>query len=161
LIFGKGDLDFSGTLKGNIFILINAFSYALYLVLVKPLMKKYNPLTIVKWIFIFAAIPIIPFSWKEVISTDWQNFTPAIWISFFYVLIFVTFFSYLLNASALKKVKPSTVGIYIYLQPVIASLVALSLGRDELSLIKIISGIIIIYGVYLVSTQKSINFLKK
>jgi len=157
LIFGQGDLSFGGTLKGNIFILINATSYALYLVTVKPLMKKYNPMTIVKWIFIFAFIPVTIFAGKDVLSTNWHLFTPGIWLAFVYVLLFVTFFSYLLNATALKTVKPSTVGIYIYLQPAIATIVALSVGKDELSFIKLIAGIIIILGVYLVSRKKTIQ----
>lgn len=154
LIFSKGNISFDGTLKGDIFILINAFSYGLYLVLVKPLMSKYNALTVVKWIFLFGLIPVIPIGWEGAFSVDWSIFTSSIWFAFLYVLILTTFLAYLLNASALKKVKPTTVGVYIYLQPVLATIVALSLGKDQLTLLKIIAGIIIILGVYLVSFSR-------
>lgn len=165
LILGKGEINFSGTLKGDVFVMINAFSYALYLVLVKPLMKKYNPLTIVKWIFIFSIFQVLPFSIGKIASIDWNSFTPMIWMAFIYVLLFVTFFTYLLNANALKRVKPSIVGIYIYLQPFIATMVALSLGRDQLTSLKILCGFLIILGVYLVSTKSNTaiwkNILRK
>lgn len=156
LILGKGEIDFSGTLKGDVLVLINAMSYALYLVLIKPLMQKYNPLTIVKWIFIFSIIPVLPFSYDKISVINWDSFTPLIWMAFIYVMLFVTFFSYLLNAKALKRVKPSIVGIYIYLQPFIATLVALSLGRDQLTPLKLFCGLFIILGVYLVSTKSNL-----
>ena len=155
LLFGKGDFEFSGTLKGDVMILINAFSYSLYLVMVKPLMRVYNPMTVVKWIFLFGLIPMIPLGWKGALGASWENFTPGIWVGFFYVLLFTTFLTYLLNASALKRVKPSTVGVYIYLQPVLATLVALSTGKDHLTPIKILAAVVILSGVYLVSINRS------
>jgi len=162
LIFSKGQLSFSGTLKGDLFVLVNAFAYSIYLVIVKPLMRKYNPITVVKWIFLFGTIPVIPLGWKGVMNVDWASFNTTIWVAFLYVLIMVTFFTYLLKAFALKIVKPSTVGIYIYLQPVLATFIALSLGKDQLSFIKVIAGMIIIIGVYLVSTKKQkLLFLQK
>jgi len=157
LIFGKGQISFSGTLKGDVFIFINALSYSIYLVITKPLMIKYNPLTVVKWIFIFALIPITPLGYQDAMQVDWSSFSVEIWLSFLYVLIFTTFLAYLLNAMALKIVKPSTVGIYIYLQPVLASIVALMLHKDELTWEKISAGIIIIIGVYLVGKNRIVQ----
>lgn len=163
LILSKGSLDFSGTLKGDVLVLINAFSFSLYLVIVKPLMSKYNPITVIKWIFLFGLIPVFPLGFEGALQVDWSTFSTAIWIAFLYVLIMTTFFTYLLNAIALRVAKPSTVGIYIYLQPVLATLVALSLGKDELTQTKILSGMIIILGVYLVSSNKfkTISLFKK
>jgi drug/metabolite transporter (DMT)-like permease len=160
LIFSKGSVSFEGTLKGDLFILTNAFAYALYLVMVKPLMQRYNPITVVKWIFLFGFIPVLPLGWKGAMSVDWQSFGTAVWLAFLYVLVMTTFFTYLLNAMALKTVKPSTVGIYIYLQPVLATIIALSLGKDQLSLMKITAGLVIITGVYLVSLKKTAGSLK-
>ena len=151
LILGKGQFSFSGTWLGDIMILTNALSYGLYLVLVKPLMKEYNPLTVVKWIFLFGMIPALPFAWNGIFKTPWDTFTFPVWTAFFYVLFFTTVLAYLLNATALKKVKPSTVGVYIYLQPVLATIIALISGKDELSFLKIFAGGIIITGVYLAS----------
>lgn len=154
LLLNKGSIDFSGTLKGDLYVLINAIAYSCYLVLAKPLMRKYNPITVVKWIFLFGIIPVLPLGWEGATQVEWSNFSTSLWFAFVYVLIMVTFFTYLLNAMALKTVKPSTVGIYIYLQPVLATFVALAMGKDQLTGIKILSGMLIILGVYLVSIQK-------
>lgn len=154
LVMNKGSFSFSGNLKGDIFIIINAISYAMYLVMIKPLMQKYSPFTIMKWIFIFGLIPVIPLGLEDAITAQWVNFTPGMWMAFFYVLIFTTVFAYWLNAIALKKVEPATVGVYIYLQPVMATTIALLAGKDSLTIEKLIPGLMIIAGVYLVSLRK-------
>ncbi len=142
------------TAKGDFLILLNATSYSMYLVRVKPLLKKYNSITIMKWMFLFGIIFIAPFSLNDALQANWNLFDGKIWFSFFYVLIFTTFFAYLFNILALRSVNPSVVGIYIYLQPILATLIALVMGKDSLSLLKIISGIMIFVGVYLVSKEK-------
>jgi len=154
LIMSKGSFSFSGNLKGDIFIIINAISYAIYLVLIMPLMKKYSPITIMNWIFIFGLIPVIPLGLNDALNAQWSEFSPAMWAAFFYVLLFTTIIAYLLNAFALKKVDPSTVGVYIYLQPVMATAIALFSGKDTLSAGKWIPGLMIVAGVYLVSFRK-------
>jgi len=154
LVMNKGSFSFSGNLKGDIFIIINAISYAMYLVMIKPLMQKYSPFTIMKWIFIFGLIPVIPLGLEDAITAQWTSFTPGMWMAFFYVLIFTTVFAYWLNAIALKKVEPATVGVYIYLQPVMATTIALLAGKDSLTIEKLIPGLMIIAGVYLVSLRK-------
>ncbi|HAY70613.1 MAG TPA: EamA/RhaT family transporter [Saprospirales bacterium] len=154
LLMNKGSFSFSGNLKGDIFIIINAISYAMYLVMIKPLMHKYSPFTIMKWIFIFGLIPVIPIGVEDAITAQWASFTPGMWLAFFYVLIFTTVFAYWLNAIALKMVEPATVGVYIYLQPVMATTIALLAGKDSLTIEKLIPGLMIIAGVYLVSFRK-------
>jgi len=67
------------------------------------------------------------------------------------VVIAATFFTYLLNIYALQKVEASIVSIYIYTQPVIATIIAISLQKDVLSIEKIIAAVLIFAGVYLVS----------
>lgn len=138
---------------GDLLVLINALSYGIYLVLVKKLMKKYHPITIIKWVFTFGFIYVLPFGWSDIQLIEWGTFPMSIWLAFGFVLFFVTFLTYLLNATALKIVNPSVVSIYIYLQPLIATLIALSFGKDELTGVKIISGILICLGVYLVSSK--------
>jgi drug/metabolite transporter (DMT)-like permease len=155
LIMSKGSLSFSGNLKGDIFILINAISYAIYLVMIKPLMNKYSPITIMNWIFIFGLIPVIPLGLQDAVNAQWSLFTPDLWAAFFYVLIFTTIIAYLLNAAALKKVETSIVGVYIYLQPVMATVIALATGKDMLTLDKLIPGLMIVSGVYLASFRKT------
>ncbi len=142
------------TARGDILILFNALSYSLYLVRVKPLLQKYNPITIMKWIFLFGFGFVAPFSFSEALQTNWQLFDFNAWISFFYVLVFITFLAYLFNILALKNVNPSVVGIYVYLQPILATIIALIIGKDSLSILKIASGIMIFLGVYLVSYRR-------
>ncbi len=152
IVLNKGGIQFGySNIKGDILVFLNSVSYALYLVKVKPLLKKYNPVTITKWMFLFGAIIITPFGLKGALNVNWQLFDIQVWVAFLYVLIFTTFLAYLFNIIALKKVNPTVVGIYVYLQPVLATLVALIIGKDSLSVLKIISAILIFIGVYLVS----------
>lgn len=155
IILNKGKISISyETMKGDIMVFINAVSYSLYLVKVKPLLKKYNPITVTKWIFLFGLIFIIPLGIQGALDVNWSTFTSNVWLSFGYVLFFTTVLAYLFNIIALKKVNPTVVGIYVYLQPILATIVALFIGEDSLSLIKIIAGTLIFSGVYLVSFSK-------
>ena len=138
---------------GNIMVLINAASYGVYLVLIKPLMQKYKPITVISWVFLFGFIYVIPFGWGEFQVIEWTSMpTDIIWKAAF-VVICTTFMAYLLNIYGLKSLNPSTVSTYIYLQPVLASLVAIFAGSDSLSTIKIGAALIIFAGVYLVSVR--------
>lgn len=140
---------------GDALIMLNATSFALYLVLVRKLIKKYHPITVIKWVFIFGTILVIPFGGQELLATNWQSFTPNIWVAVGYVLLFTTFMAYLLNGYALTKVTPTTVGFYIYFQPLIAASFAIFVGQDHLDLLKIISAIFLFYGVYLINKTTS------
>lgn len=153
--FGK-DFSFgSETYLGDLFIFLNALSYGLYLVLVKPIMHKYHPLTIIKWVFLFGYLPIILLGFNEFTEIQWNTFTWEIWGSLAYVVIGTTLFAYLLNIFALSKVNPSVVSIYIYLQPFIATLASVAIGNDSLTLLKGIAAILIFTGVYLTSVSKN------
>lgn len=143
----------SDSFLGNLFVLINAISYAIYLVLVKPLMHKYDAKTVVKWIFLFGAVMVIPFGWEEIQVVDWDSFTGMAWFSIAFVIIGTTFIAYLLNAWALGHVTSSVVGIYIYLQPVFASIIAIIMGKGHLDLKTILLSGLIFSGVYLVSKR--------
>src|SRR5690606_13549053 len=121
---------------------------AVYLVLVKPLMHKYSPLTVIKWVFLFGFMIVFPFGFNQFNSINWGSFTFDIWAAFLFVVIGTTFLAYLFNIFALKIVNPSVVSIYIYSQPVVASVVALMIGQDSLDPLKIISALMIFTGVY-------------
>ncbi len=140
---------------GDALIMLNAISFALYLVLVRRLMKKYHPITVIKWVFIFGAILVIPFGGKELVTTNWHTFTSSIWIATGYVLLFTTFLAYLLNGYALTKVMPTTVGFYIYFQPLIAAGFAILVGHDHLDFLKVLSALFLFYGVYLINKTGS------
>lgn len=142
---------------GDLFVFLNATSYAIYLVLVKPLMQKYKPMTVIKWVFLFGFIYVFPFGWSEFQVIEWESFSSTIWWAFGFVVVGTTFLAYLFNIFGLKELSPSVVSIYIYSQPLIASIMAISLQKDELSYQKIIAAVFIFSGVYLVSSKKSIK----
>ncbi len=138
---------------GNMFVFFNAASYGLYLVLVKPMMQKYHPITVMFYVFGFGLLYVLPFGYTELMAVDWLSFPPIIIWEVLFVVICTTVIAYLLNSSALKLLNPSTVSIYIYLQPVLATLFAIFRGADALDEMKILSAIIIFVGVYLVSVR--------
>ena len=152
LIINGGDLSGNtGYMLGNMFIFINAASYGLYLVLVKPLMQKYHPITVMFYVFSFGLLYVLPFGYSELTVVQWDSFSSKIIWEVVFVVVCTTVIAYFLNSYALKSLNPSTVSIYIYLQPVLATLFAIFRGSDFLDEIKIISALIIFFGVYLVS----------
>lgn len=140
-----------GKSLGNLLVFVNAASYGAYLIVVKPLMRKYKPLTVIRWVFTIGLIYVIPFGAPQLPGTQWSSFPTTIWIEVGFVVVGTTFLAYLLNVYALKTVASTTVSFYIYLQPFFATLVAISLGEDQLTWIIGISAILIFSGVYLVS----------
>lgn len=146
--------------RGDTFILINATSYALYLVFVKPLMAKYSPLTVISYVFLFGCMFILPYSLDSFRDQSWIM-PMDIWLKFSFVIVCVTFLAYLLNIYALKTVSPSVSSSYIYLQPLLAFLFA-SLHDSmtggnlvaELSIWHLVFATMIVSGVYLVSQRK-------
>jgi len=162
LLFNKSFSLGSETINGDIMILINSISWALYIVLVKPLMKKYNTFTIIKWVFLFGFLYVLPFGFSEFKQVDWVAMPANIWKDIFFVVIATTFLAYVLNTYALRALSPAVVSIYIYLQPFIAILIAIFYyHNDELDTRKIISGTLIIIGVYLVSQPFAKSRIKK
>jgi len=155
LLITTDGTDFSdSTFSGNLFILVNAISYSIYLVIVKPLMQKYNALTVIKWVFLFGSFMVIPFGWSGLVAADWMNFDADFWISIAYIIVGTTFLAYLLNLWSLKIVSPALVGYYIYLQPLFATLIAVLFRGDEITLASIFYSIMIFGGVFLVSYRK-------
>ncbi len=138
---------------GDLFILLNATSFAVYLVIAKPLLKKYSSLLISKWMFTLALPFVLPFGFTDLGATNFEQMPPAIYVGLGYIVIFTTFLAYLLNAWALRSVSSSVVGIYIYLQPVLATFIAVALDKDSLTATKLIWAACIFLGVFLVSRK--------
>jgi drug/metabolite transporter (DMT)-like permease len=161
LIWYGNKAEGTSSVLGNIYVLLNACSYALYMVLVKPLMKKYNPITIISWAFLFGFIFMFPFGIQDITTTNFEAFTLNTYLAVAFVVLGTTFLAYLFNIYALSKVSPSISGSYIYLQPVVSfimvSLYAFVLKDNEYSqdinLIKIISCLMVIAGVYMISKK--------
>lgn len=141
-------------LMGDFLVLMNSTSYAIYIVLAAGLMKKYHPFTLMKWIFSIGFLLVIPFGLPDMMQCDFSLFTNKIWMSFAFVLFGATVLTYLFNAFALKHVNPSVVGAFIYVQPIFSFSVSSMIGNDEITLLKVVFGLLIFIGVYLV-TKKS------
>ncbi|MBT3688974.1 MAG: DMT family transporter [Cryomorphaceae bacterium] len=142
---------------GNSFFLLNASAYAGYLIVVKPLTSKYNIFTIMKWLFLIGLILSAPITYNQFVEVNWLELPWfAIW-RMGYVVIGTTFLTYLFNIYALKTLSPTTVGSFIYLQPIITIVFALITANDTLDSIKLLSCLIIFIGVYLVSVKNRNN----
>ena len=149
----------TSSLLGNLFVLINASSYALYLVIVKPLMRKYNPITVISWVFFFGMFFMLPFGIPDILQTDFSGFDTNTYLAITYVVIGTTFFAYLFNIYALNYVSPAITSSYVYLQPavtfILVSIYAYWLGNSEyaqdINFIKVASCLLVVTGVYLIS----------
>jgi drug/metabolite transporter (DMT)-like permease len=143
----------SNVLMGDIFILINAISYAFYMLLVKPLTKTYSPLKLTRWVFTFGLFLVLPFCWKDFTLTQWASFTPTSWAALSLVVIGATFLSYLFIAYGIHHLSPSTTGAYIYTQPVFSAVIAILFLKEEPALHKLIAAILIFGGVYMINRK--------
>jgi drug/metabolite transporter (DMT)-like permease len=138
---------------GNFLVFVNAASYGLYMVLAKNLIHKYHPLVFVKWLYLFGLVYVIPFGLLEFMEINWQTMPTDIYWNIGFVIVFTSCVTYLFNLFGLSKLKPTTVSVFIYLQPVIATIYALIVGSDSLNLVKICSTLLIFLGVFLVTKQ--------
>lgn len=141
-------------LLGDLMVLINAVSYAFYLVLVRPLMKTYTGIQVLRWIFTFGAIVILPFGMGKFLTTDWQAFHLTQWLALAFVGIGATFLAYLFNVYGISVIGASSVGAYIYTQPVFAAVIAIIFAGEHFSLVKLIAAVLIFTGVYLANLKK-------
>ena len=156
ILYGKSMVNAPNATLGNLLVFINAVSYGFYLIIVKKLMDKYNAFTFVKWIYTFGFILVLPFGWNEFQVIEWAIVPTTIFWKIGFVVIFSTFLTYLLNLVSMRELKPTTVAVFIYLQPLFATIFAVSLGKDDLSLVKLFSAVLIFTGVYLVTQKKLI-----
>lgn len=154
IVYGKSAGHSSSAGLGNLLVFINAVSYGFYLILVKKLMQKYNAFTFVKWIYTFGFLMVLPFGWNEFHAINWALMPADIYLKTLFVVAISTFLTYLLNLLSMKELNPSTVAVFIYLQPLFATIFAIGLGKDELSLVKTISAGLIFTGVFLVTQKK-------
>ena len=154
ILFGKSIGNAPQAGWGNLLVFINAVSYGFYLILVKKLMDKYNAFTFVKWIYTFGFIMVLPFGWQEFQAMDWHTIPITIYLEIGFVIFFSTFCTYLLNLLSMRELKPTTVAVFIYLQPLFAAIIAIGLGKDQLNYVKIFAAVLIFTGVYLVTQKK-------
>lgn len=152
LIAYSGTISFgSGTLTGNLLILGNSTAYAFYLVAVKPVMAKYSSITVMKWVFLFGMIQVLPIGLGPMLSYPILNQPIQVLGDIAFIVIGATFLAYLLTSQALSHIKATTISIFAYTQPVIAGIFSVMLGFDEINAMKIASMVLVFIGVYIAS----------
>ena len=136
-------------LLGDTLVIINAISYTFYFILVKPLMLKYNPVQVIRLVFTYGLLMVLPFGWNEFVSIQWGTFGVTEYTCIALITICGTFLAYLFNVYGIKILGASVAGAYIYIQPVFATIIAMIFLKEKLEEYKIIAAILIFTGVYL------------
>ncbi len=155
LIFGGHSNESSGSPAGDILVICAQLSFTLYLVMFKGLISKYSPITLMKWMFTYASICIIPFSYTEFTSLKLESLSAyAIWGTLG-VVVGPTFLSYLLLSLGQRNLRPTVTAMYNYLQPIVASIVAVAAGLGVFSFTTAIAILLVFSGVFLVTRSKS------
>jgi drug/metabolite transporter (DMT)-like permease len=144
---------------GNILFIVNAASYSFYLIFVKPLVEKYSSITLMKFFFLFAVIINIPIGFSQFSEVTWLELSfDSVW-KLAFVVVGTTVLTYLFNIYALKQLSPSTIGAFIYLQPLLAAVFAILTGADKLTPLRVVAAVLIFIGVFL-STRKRKSVVK-
>ena len=140
---------------GDLLVLLAQLSYASYIVLFKNFVGKYSIVTLMKWMFTYAFICLLPFSYSDLMSTRWASLSWGNVSGILYVVVFATFLSYMLIVVGQKNLRPTVAGMYNYVQPVVATIVSICIGLDTFNITKVIAVLLIFGGVYLVTVSKS------
>jgi len=146
---------------GNSFIAINATAYAIYLILVKSLMAKYKAWTVIRWVFLYGLLFVLPIGLGDLLKSSFHALNVSHIMSIAYVILFTTVAAYVLNAYAIRTVRPSVVSMYIYLQPVLATAIAVLFRNESLRIADVLMGLVICVGVLLVSIEEPKRLFSK
>ncbi len=156
LILQNGTPDISSrTFLGDLFTLINTISWAFYTVIIKKMLEKYHPVTVMKWTFFFGMFTTIPAGYSQWSNMDWSAISLHGWLGISFVVIFATYLGYLLISFGLRRLSPTIVSTYTYINPVIAAYLASLMGQDHIDLVMVLSAILIFTGVFVVSWTKN------
>ena len=143
------------TLSGIFLMFLNSLSFSLYLGIFKPVIAKYSVVTFMKWIFLFSALMSLPLSFREVFSFGWTQIpTEQMW-ELGYLIVFATFMSYFLIPFGQKRIRPTLVSMYSYIQPIIATVISVIIGMDMLTWQKVLAAALVFGGVIVVSRSRS------
>lgn len=140
---------------GDLLVLLAQLSYASYLVFFKNFAAKYSLVTIMKWMFTYAFILALPFSYRGLTTTPWQQLDASAWGAIAFIVVVATFLSYMFIVVGQKHLRPTVAGMYNYVQPVVACIVSICLGMDHLNAVKCLAIVLIFGGVYLVSISRN------
>lgn len=155
VLSSTSDISSGSSITGDLLVLCAQISYALYLTFYRNFIKKYSVVTLMKWMFLFGSLAVLPISYSEWMSTDWGNFAFREWGGVAYIVLGATFIAYILVMIGQKTLRPTLVGMYNYIQPIVACLVGTWLGLDRFTLLKVAAVILIFSGVWLVNISKA------
>lgn len=155
IVSNVGNVQEGGSIGGDVLCVAAQLSFACYLTIFKKLIARYNVFTLMKWMFTYAAICFIPFSYRDFTSTDFSMFTSTVWLEVGFVVFFGTFVAYLMMVVGQKTLRPTVVSMYNYVQPVVGSSVAVFMGLATFGWVKALAAIMIFVGVYVVTQSKS------
>ncbi|MBU3855431.1 DMT family transporter [Bacteroides gallinaceum] len=155
IMSNQGGGEKEGGILGDALCVMAQVSFACYLTIFKKLIARYNVITLMKWMFTYAAICFIPFSYNDFSSTDWASFPMEVWLEVGYVVLFGTYVAYILMLVGQKTLRPTVVSMYNYMQPVVGSSVAVLAGMASFGWVKGIAAVLIFTGVYVVTQSKS------
>lgn len=152
IIYGGFSSMGHGDMVGNLIVFMSAISYACYLIVVKDLMKKYSPMTVMAWIFGVSGLVMIPsFTDNLITTTMWSSMDFGIWAALVFVIVAATWIAYICVAKSLKVIQPTTASMYSYAQPIIAGCFAVFRGQDTFDVVKIIAAMLVVLGVFIVT----------
>ncbi len=143
------------SLFGILMIVLNSLSFSLYLGIFKPLIGKYSVITFMKWIFLFAFVVSVPFSAREILTLQWSEFPAIRFAELAYLIFCATFITYFLIPVGQKRIRPTLVSMYSYVQPIIAIVISITVGMEELTWQKVLAAVMVFGGVVVVSYSKS------
>lgn len=159
LIFSSNNISQSAksdtVIYGDLLVLFAQFCYALYIVLFKDFVSKYSLVTIMKWMFTYSFICTLPFTAHDLLNTQWYDFSMLEFTGLGFIVVFATFISYMLIVVGQKRLRPTVAGMYNYVQPIVACIVAILWNMDTFSVTKLLAIIMIFTGVYLVTISNS------
>ncbi len=162
LILGSGGhvqsepvLSGSNRVWGDLLVLSAELSFALYIVLFKNFVSKYSLITIMKWMFTCAFVCFIPFSANDLVTLDWAGLDGVMISGLVFIVVGATFLSYILMVVGQKELRLTVAGMYNYIQPLVACVVAVCWGMDTFNLTKILAVLLIFGGVYLVTASRA------
>ncbi len=161
ILSGQQNDNGNGNLWGDLLCLFAQLSFSLYLVLYKGLTARYSPITLMKWMFTYSSVCLIPFSYHEILSADWPSLNKSVIVGLAAVVFCATFVSYLLIPLGQRYLRPTVTSMYNYIQPIVASIVAIYWGMDNFNILKVIAVILVFTGVFFVSTSRSRADLEK
>jgi drug/metabolite transporter (DMT)-like permease len=153
---GMPDLA-SSTFLGDIFSMVNTISWAFYTVVIKKMLEKYHPVTVMKWTFLFGMLTNIPVGYHQWSTMDWSLIPFVTWLQIIFVIVGATYLGYLFITFGLRRLSPTIVSTYTYIQPVIAAYLATLMGQDHIDIVMVASALLIFTGVFVVSFQRKSN----